>query len=70
MRLGDAPWRSLRKEAFDVTRAARAARGTPRLGEAAELLHGQALIAEGGAPKDPRRFGQLVTELLLGSVKG
>lgn len=43
---------------------------SPRLGEAAELLHGQALIAEGGAPKDPRRFGQLVTDLLLGSVKG
>ncbi len=43
---------------------------SPRLVEAAELLHGQALIAEGGAPKDPRRFGQLVTELLLGSVRG
>ncbi|MEE2939759.1 MAG: molecular chaperone HtpG [Planctomycetota bacterium] len=43
---------------------------SPRLGEAAELLHGQALIAEGGAPKDPRRFGKLVTDLLLGSVKG
>lgn len=43
---------------------------SPRLVDAAELLHGQALIAEGGAPKDPKRFGQLVTELLLGSVKG
>ncbi len=43
---------------------------SPRLAEAAELLHGQALLAEGGAPKDPKRFGKLVTELLLNSVKG
>lgn len=43
---------------------------SPRLAEAAELLHGQALIAEGGAPKDPKRFGKLMTELLLGSIKG
>lgn len=43
---------------------------SPRLAEAAELLHGQALLSEGGAPKDPKRFGKLVTELLLNSVKG
>jgi len=43
---------------------------SPRIAEAAEVLHGQALLAEGGTPKDPRRFGQLVTELLLNSVQG
>ncbi len=43
---------------------------SPRLAEAAEVLHGQALLAEGATPKDPKRFSQLVTELLLGSVKG
>lgn len=43
---------------------------SPRLAEAAELLHGQALLAEGGAPKNPKRFSQLVTDLLLNSVKG
>lgn len=37
---------------------------------ACAVLHGQALLAEGGAPKDPKRFGQLVTDLLLNSVKG
>ena len=43
---------------------------SPRLADAAELLHGQALIAEGATPKNPKRFSELVTELLLGSVKG
>ncbi|MEM6672825.1 MAG: molecular chaperone HtpG [Planctomycetota bacterium] len=43
---------------------------SPRLADAAELLYGQALLAEGGQPRDPKRFGQLVTELLLDSVKG
>ena len=43
---------------------------SPRIAEAAEVLHGQALLAEGGSPKDPKRFGQLVTDLLLNSVKG
>ncbi len=43
---------------------------SPRLAEAAELLHGQALLAEGATPKDPKRFGELVTELLVNSVKG
>ncbi|MFT6831557.1 MAG: molecular chaperone HtpG, partial [Planctomycetota bacterium] len=43
---------------------------SPRIAEAAELLYGQALLAEGATPKDPKRFSQLVTDLLLGSVKG
>lgn len=43
---------------------------SPRLAEAAELLYGGALLAEGGAPKDPKRYGELVNQLLLGSVKG
>ncbi|MEL6904886.1 MAG: molecular chaperone HtpG [Planctomycetota bacterium] len=43
---------------------------SPRLAEAAELLFGGALIAEGGAPKDPKRYSELVNGLLLGSVKG
>lgn len=43
---------------------------SPRLADAAELLHGQALIAEGATPKNPKRFSELVTDLLLGSVKG
>ncbi|QDV07553.1 Chaperone protein HtpG [Planctomycetes bacterium Poly30] len=43
---------------------------SPRIAEAAEILHGQALLAEGATPKNPKRFSKLVTELLLGSVKG
>lgn len=43
---------------------------SPRLEEAAELLFGGALLAEGGAPKDPKRYGELVNRLLLGSVQG
>ena len=42
--------------------------GSPRLASYAELLHGQAVLAEGGALADPGRFGQLVTELMVGAV--
>ena len=31
----------------------------------AELLYGQALLAEGGALPDPVRFASLVTELMV-----
>ncbi len=36
----------------------------PRLNDFAELLYGQALLAEGELPPDPARFGKLVTELM------
>lgn len=36
----------------------------PRLSDYVELLHGQALLAEGSAPKDPRAFTRLVAELM------
>ena len=60
MRLGDAPWRSLREEAFDVTRAARAARGTPRLGEAGRGCPARAVTARtGGEWADGRKKAPL-----------
>ncbi|MEM7245138.1 MAG: molecular chaperone HtpG [Acidobacteriota bacterium] len=34
------------------------------LAQAAEVLHGQALLAEGGAPEDPAAFSKLLTELM------
>ena len=36
-----------------------------RIGEYAEIVFGQAQLAEGQAPKDPARFNQLLTKLLL-----
>jgi molecular chaperone HtpG len=36
----------------------------PRLNDYIELLHGQALLAEGAVPKDPRKFTRLVAELM------
>ena len=36
----------------------------PRLFDFADLLHGQALLAEGATPSDPARFARLVTELM------
>lgn len=36
----------------------------PRLADYAELLHGQALVAEGALPRDPRMFNRLLTELM------
>ncbi len=37
----------------------------PRLADMAELLYGQALLAEGGSLLDPVRFGQKLTDLML-----
>ncbi|MEM6570907.1 MAG: molecular chaperone HtpG [Planctomycetota bacterium] len=42
---------------------------SPRIAETAELLHGQALLAEGGAPKDPKRFGELLTAMMVDSIQ-
>ena len=42
---------------------------SPRLAEYAELLHGQALIAEGSPVVDASRFAGLVTQLMVGSVE-
>lgn len=39
--------------------------GSPRVGEFAELLHGQALLAEGSVPPDPARFSRLVADLMV-----
>src|SRR5262245_28612901 len=36
----------------------------------AELLHGQALLAEGGAPADPAAFSKRLTELLVDATAG
>ena len=38
---------------------------SPRLADMADLLLGQALLAEGSKLPDPRRFAQLVTELMV-----
>ena len=35
-----------------------------RLADFADLLFGQALLAEGSSPKDPQRFTRLVAELM------
>ncbi len=43
---------------------------SPRIAEYAELLHGQALIAEGSPLPDPAHFAKLLTELMVGGVKG
>lgn len=37
-----------------------------RLGDFAELIYSQALLAEGRPPEDPVRFNQLLTKLMLG----
>jgi molecular chaperone HtpG len=54
-----------------VERLARLAReepGSARLADSADLLLGQALLAEGSPLPDPARFGKLVNELLLAAV--
>jgi molecular chaperone HtpG len=38
---------------------------SPRIKDWSDLLHGQALLAEGSALPDPARFGRLVTDLML-----
>jgi molecular chaperone HtpG len=37
----------------------------PALGQYAELLYGQAILAEGGQLPDPAAFGQRIADLLL-----
>jgi len=37
----------------------------PAIGEYAQLLHGQALLAEGGTLNDPTAFTRLVSELMV-----
>jgi molecular chaperone HtpG len=39
-----------------------------RLAEYVDLLHGQALLGEGSAPKNAQRFNRLVAELMAGSA--
>jgi molecular chaperone HtpG len=55
-----------------VERLARLAREEPsssRLTDSADLLLGQALLAEGSPLPDPARFGKLVNELLLAACR-
>jgi molecular chaperone HtpG len=39
-------------------------RNDPKLADYVELLHGQALLAEGATPRDPRKFTKLVAALM------
>ena len=54
------------------SRARRMARRTlgssPRIGDFATVLLGQALLAEGASPPDPARFARLVTDLMVESL--
>ena len=43
-------------------------RRNPRIGDYAELIHGQALLAEGGRLEDPARFSELFSKLLAESL--
>lgn len=43
-------------------------RRDPRIGDYAELIHGQAVLAEGGRLQDPARFTKLFSELLTESL--
>ena len=43
-------------------------RDDPRLAEYAELLLGQAILAEGGQLPDPSAFGRRIAELMLGAL--
>ena len=38
---------------------------SPRIKDWCDLLHGQALLAEGSSLPDPARFGRLVSDLML-----
>ncbi|MFZ4395246.1 MAG: molecular chaperone HtpG [Kiritimatiellia bacterium] len=42
-------------------------REDPRLADYVEMLHGQALLAEGASPKDPRKFTKLVADMMTNS---
>ena len=52
------------KRLFDVDAS------SPRVGEYAELLLGQALITEGSPIEDPSRFARLLTDLMVERVSG
>jgi len=39
------------------------------LSDYAELIYGQALLAEGGAPPNPARFSKLVCELMVRGIR-
>jgi len=41
---------------------------SPRIGDFATVLLGQALLAEGASPPDPARFARLVTDLMVESL--
>ena len=43
-------------------------RRDPRIGDYAELIYGQAVLAEGGRLEDPARFSKLFSELLAESL--
>jgi molecular chaperone HtpG len=43
-------------------------RESPLVGEYAELLYGQALLAEGAVPDDPARFGRLISDLMVRAI--
>ena len=43
-------------------------RSSQELGDMAELLHGQALIAEGGRPTQPGKFSKLLAEWMAKAV--
>jgi molecular chaperone HtpG len=53
----------------DLERSHREAPDRARADAAAQLLFGQAVLAEGGALKDPVRFSRLVSDLMLASSR-
>ncbi|MCP5068498.1 MAG: hypothetical protein GY946_18205 [bacterium] len=44
--------------------------GSQLLLDYGDLLHGQALLAEGRTPPEPTRFGQLIADLMLAAPSG
>ena len=40
----------------------------PEVGDFARLLHGQAVLAEGGKLEDPSAFSKLLTDLMVKSI--
>lgn len=53
----------------DLERGHRETADLERVRAAAALLHGQAVLSEGGALKDPVRFSRLISELMLATSK-
>jgi molecular chaperone HtpG len=43
-------------------------RDDPRIAEYAQLLYGQALLAEGSPVKDPAKLGRLLADLMVRSL--